>query len=99
MLLGSFKREIMNPQLNSILNFIQSSEKLDQQEKNSISKDLKEVAKELGIVIFKLERTEKIKRTTTILLDETISELEQKRRAIERANDALQKSLEELKSA
>jgi len=89
----------MNPQIKAILDFIQLTERLDQEEKNSISKNLKEIDKELEIVIFKLERMEKIKRTTTILLDETISELEQKRRAIERANDALQKSLEELKSA
>jgi two-component system, NtrC family, sensor kinase len=88
----------MNTQLEAILNFIQLSERLDQQEKDSISKNLKEVDKELEIVIFKLERMEKIKRTTTILLDETISELEQKRRVIERVNDTLQKSLEELKS-
>src|SRR5680860_116342 len=38
------------------------------------------------------------KRTTAILLEETIDELEQKRKSIEEANEALNKSLKELKS-
>jgi signal transduction histidine kinase len=53
---------------------------------------IKTVDKELEIVIFKLDRTEKVKRTTAILLEETIEELEQKRKAVE-------VTLAELKSA
>ncbi|MBS0647205.1 MAG: GHKL domain-containing protein [Verrucomicrobia bacterium] len=53
----------------------------------------------MEIANFKLDRTEKVKRTTAILLEETIQELELKRKAIEESNDALQKSLEELKAA
>jgi signal transduction histidine kinase len=60
---------------------------------------LKDADKELEITAFKLDRTEKVKRTTAILLEETIEELEQKRKAIEETNAALTKSLDELKAA
>ena len=89
----------MNQHLQTILNFVQHDESLTADEKNSILKSLKEADKELEITAFKLDRTEKVKRTTAILLEETIAELEQKRKAIEETNDALNKSLEELKAA
>ena len=53
----------------------------------------------MEIVKFKLDRTEKVKRTTAILLEETIEELEQKRKAVEETNAALEKSMDELKAA
>src|SRR6187549_3411811 len=89
----------MNQHLQSILNVIQRDESLNTEEKNSIVQSLKDADKELEITAFKLDRTEKVKRTTAILLEETIEELEQKRKAIEETNSALQKSLEELKAA
>ncbi|HQZ75213.1 MAG TPA: ATP-binding protein [Chitinophagaceae bacterium] len=89
----------MNPHLQNILNFIQQDENLTAEQKNAITKSLKDADKELEITAFKLDRTEKVKRTTAILLEETIEELEQKRKAIEETNSALQKSLEELKAA
>jgi signal transduction histidine kinase len=89
----------MNQHLQSILNFIQQDENLTVEQKNAITKSLKDADKELEITAFKLDRTEKVKRTTAILLEETIEELEQKRKAIEETNTALQKSLEELKAA
>ena len=89
----------MNPHLQNILNFIQQDENLTAEQKNAITKSLKDADKELDITAFKLDRTEKVKRTTAILLEETIEELEQKRKAIEETNSALQKSLEELKAA
>ncbi|HMO32671.1 MAG TPA: ATP-binding protein [Lacibacter sp.] len=69
------------------------------EQKADIVKSLKDADKELEISTFKLDRTEKVKRTTAILLEETIAELEQKRKAIEESNAALQQSLEELKAA
>jgi signal transduction histidine kinase len=60
---------------------------------------LKKADKDLFISEFKLERTNKVKRTTAILLEETIEELEQKRAAIEETNIALNTSLKELKAA
>jgi signal transduction histidine kinase len=89
----------VNQHLQSILNLLQQSDSLTVEQKNAISKSLKDVDKELEITAFKLDRTEKVKRTTAILLEETIEELEQKRKAIEETNVALQKSLEELKAA
>ena len=89
----------MNQHLQNILNTIQQDENLSSEQKDAIAKSLKDADKELEITAFKLDRTEKVKRTTAILLEETIQELDQKRKAIEETNDALQKSLEELKAA
>jgi two-component system, NtrC family, sensor kinase len=89
----------MNQHLQTILQFIQQSEFLSAQEKETISKAVKEVDKSLTITEFKLDRAEEVKRTTAILLEETIEELEQKRKAIEETNTALTKSMEELKAA
>ena len=89
----------MNQHLQSILTIIQQDENLTPEQKDNIAKSLKNADKELDITAFKLDRTEKVKRTTAILLEETIEELEQKRKAIEETNLALQHSLEELKAA
>src|SRR5450755_1498519 len=80
----------MNQHLQSILNIIQQHESLTAEEKNAILKSLKEADKELEITTFKLDRTEKVKRTTAILLEETIEELEQKRKAVEAQNRELE---------
>ncbi|MEJ7674843.1 MAG: hypothetical protein WKF59_19640 [Chitinophagaceae bacterium] len=88
----------MNKHLQSILDFIQQDDKLTAEEKDLLINEAKATDRELTIVEFKLDRTEKVKRTTAILLEETIEELEQKRKAIEETNAALQKSLEELKA-
>jgi signal transduction histidine kinase len=88
----------MNQHLQNILNIIQQDEQLQAEQKEAISKSLKEANKELEITAFKLDRTEKVKRTTAILLEETIEELEQKGKVIEESNVALHKSLEELKA-
>jgi signal transduction histidine kinase len=89
----------MNHHLQKIRDLIQQNHHLSDDLKNDLFKSLKDAGKELEIVSFKLERTEKVKRTTAILLEETIEELEQKRKAIEESNEALQKSLDELKAA
>jgi two-component system, NtrC family, sensor kinase len=89
----------MNQHLQNILSLIQQDAALTAEQKNAITKSLKDADKELEITAFKLDRTEKVKRTTAILLEETIEELEQKRKAIEETNAALTKSLEELKAA
>ena len=80
----------MNQNLQSILDFIQQDESLTADEKNALLKSLKEADKELEITAFKLDRTEKVKRTTAILLEETIKELEQKRKAVEAQNRELE---------
>jgi two-component system NtrC family sensor kinase len=88
----------MNQQLQTILDFIQQNESITAENKMDLAKLLKKVNSDLEISEFKLERTEKVKRTTAILLEETIEELEQKRKAIEETNAALSRSLKELKA-
>lgn len=88
----------MNQQLQTIIDIVQQNENITAVEKTALIKAIKEVDSDLTILEFKLERTEKVKRTTGILLEETIEELEQKRKAIEETNDALQQSLENLKA-
>jgi signal transduction histidine kinase len=88
----------MNQHLQSILDFIQQSETPGPEVKNALLNSLNAVDKEMEIISFKLDRTEKVKRTTAILLEETIGELEHKRKAVEETNVALEKSLLELKA-
>ena len=88
----------MNQHLKHILDFIESSNHFSDDEKATLLKSVKSADRDLTISEFKLERTEKVKRTTAILLEETIEELEQKRKAIEDTNNALQQSLDELKA-
>ena len=80
----------MNQHLQSILLLVQESDALTLEQKLAISKSLKDADKELEITAFKLDRTEKVKRTTAILLEETIQELEQKRKAVEIQNRELE---------
>src|SRR3954447_23520195 len=80
----------MNGKLQQLLNSIQQSAHLNDDEKNLLLKTVKEVDRELEITAFKLDRTEKVKRTTAILLEETIEELEQKRKAVEAQNKELE---------
>ena len=88
----------MNQQLQTIFNIVQGNENFTSEEKDLLIKAVKKADYELTISEFKLERTEKVKRTTAILLEETIEELELKRKAIEETNEALQQSLENLKA-
>lgn len=89
----------MNQHLQHIQEFIENSDHLSEDDKTALLKSLKSADKDLTISEFKLERTNKVKRTTAILLEETIEELEQKRAVIEDSNKALSKSLEDLKAA
>ncbi|MFD1314647.1 sensor histidine kinase [Namhaeicola litoreus] len=88
----------MNQHLQTITKFIEQQEDMPDEQRSLLLKAVKDADYALTIAEFKLERTEKVKRTTAILLEETIEELEQKRKAIEQTNEALNKSLEELKA-
>ena len=52
---------------------------LSAEEKEQLLKFLKRADNDFIISEFKLDRTEKLKRTTAILLEKTIEELEQKK--------------------
>ncbi|MDX1701338.1 MAG: hypothetical protein R3250_12015, partial [Melioribacteraceae bacterium] len=80
----------MNKELQKLIEFINSKEELPTDEKSTLIKSIKSVDSELAVTAFKLERTEKVKRTTGILLEETIEELEKKRKAVEEQNRELE---------
>ena len=89
----------MNQSLQNILQLVDQLDALSAEQKKVIFDWLKEADKAMAVTEFKLDSTEKVKRTTAILLEETIQELELKRKAVEETNEALQNSLEELKAA
>ena len=91
----------MNQHLQNIVDSLQQNEHLTEAEKNKIIAYLKDVNKELEITAFKLDRTEKVKRTTAILLEETIEELEKKRKDVEAQNRELEieSALERVRAA
>lgn len=89
----------MNKDLQHIKDLIDNAEQVSTEDKELFFKAIKKANTALEIIEFKLERTNKVKRTTAILLEETIEELEQKRAAIEKTNKALNKSLQDLKMA
>ena len=80
----------MNQHLQKILDYIEQSEQFSEADKNALTKAAKDTDRDLTISEFKLERTEKIKRTTATLLEETIEELEKKRKAVEAQNKELE---------
>ena len=80
----------MNPHLQNIIKAIEQNEQFTAEEKAILIKSAKDADKELEITAFKLDRTEKVKRTTAVLLEETIAELEQKRKAVEKQNRELE---------
>ena len=80
----------MNQHLKDIQDFLQQNSQLSAQDKGALLKALADADKQLNLVEFKLDRTEKVKRTTAILLEETIEELEQKRKAVEAQNRELE---------
>src|SRR5664279_3187513 len=88
--LGGIKRKNMNKHLQNLMKILQQDESLAADQKLAALQSLKDADKELEITAFKLERTEKVKRTTAILLEETIEELEQKRKAVEAQNRELE---------
>ncbi|TXE16246.1 two-component sensor histidine kinase [Psychroflexus gondwanensis] len=88
----------MNGNHKIILDYILASEHISEEEKTDLIKVVNAADKALVVSEFKLERTEKVKRTTAILLEETIEELELKRKDIQESHEALSKTLEDLKA-
>src|SRR5687767_15517245 len=80
----------MKQNLKAIQDLFQQNNKLTEQDKEILIKAITDADKQWNITEFKLERTEKVKKTTAILLEETIEELEQKRKAVEAQNRELE---------
>jgi two-component system NtrC family sensor kinase len=87
----------MNSQLQTISDFIKNSSGISDAEKESILKVIKEVDKNQSMIQFKLERIEKDRNTLSVMLQESIEDLQKKSLVIEDANKALTQTLEELK--
>ena len=88
----------MSPQLQTISDFIKNSSGISDAEKESLLKTIKEADKNLSMIQFKLERIEKDRNTLSIMLQESIEDLQKKSLVIEDANKALTQTLEELKA-
>ncbi|MFN8256282.1 MAG: ATP-binding protein [Bacteroidales bacterium] len=80
----------MEKNLQSALNLIQQSHKLDDKEKNALLNALKRSEDALEIALLKLNKSEEINKKTAILLDQANEELEQKRKAVEAQNRELE---------
>src|ERR1700745_3158726 len=90
----------MNQYLKTIQDLLQQNGRLSERDKEVLLKAINDADKQWNITDFKLDRTEKVKKTTAILLEETIAELENKRKAIEHQNHELEieGSLERVRS-
>jgi len=87
----------MSPQLQTISDFIKNFG-ISDAEKESLLKVIKEADKNQSMIQFKLERVEKDRNTLSIMLQESIEDLQKKSLVIEDANKALTQTLEELKA-
>src|SRR6187399_1121026 len=88
----------MSPQFQTISDLIKNSSGISDAEKESLLKIIKEADKNQSMIQFKLERIEKDRNTLSIMLQESIEDLQKKSLVIEDANKALTQTLEELKS-
>jgi len=90
----------MNQYLKNILDILQQNKTLSDADKEALIKAIADADKQWNITDFKLERTEKVKKTTAVLLEETITELEQKRKSVEAQKRELEieSSLERVRS-
>ena len=91
----------MNPDLQSILDTIQNTPHLNEQEKATLVQSIKNAAKSQSMTQFKLERLERDKQTLSVMLEENIEDLQKKSIAIEKQNRELEieKALEKVRSA
>ncbi|HYM92639.1 MAG TPA: hypothetical protein VET23_00750, partial [Chitinophagaceae bacterium] len=80
----------MNPQLQAILDAIQNNADLNGSEKEALVKKIKEADKSQSLVQFKLDRLERDKQTLSVMLDESIEDLQKKSRAVEEKNRELE---------
>ncbi|WP_373521602.1 sensor histidine kinase [Aquiflexum sp.] len=86
----------MENSLQTVIEFIKSHPHIEADKKELLLGVLNTAKKDLDILAFKLDRTEKVKRTTAILLEETIEELEHKRAAVEEAMKELKSTQAQL---
>jgi signal transduction histidine kinase len=88
----------MNVNIQSILDVINNNSAISEDDKKSIATFLKEAEKTIVVIDFKLHRIEKERKTVSVLLEETIDELQKKSLVINESNAALKKSVEDLQA-
>src|SRR4051812_15650968 len=90
----------MNPVFQSILDKIQKTDHLSDEDKEAFIKTIKDSDKSQTRLQFKLERTEKDRHTLQVMLEESIEDLQKKSRAIEAQNRELEieSSLEKVRT-
>ncbi|MBD0278716.1 MAG: GHKL domain-containing protein [Flavisolibacter sp.] len=88
----------MNQLLNPIVDLIQGESGLTEAGKETLEQTIKAIDRALAIAEFKLTRFEKEKKSLSILLEETIEELQKKTFAVEQANIDLTRALNELRT-
>ena len=80
----------MNSQLQAILDAIENTVHLSEAEKELLIKSVKDADKAQSMSQFKLERLEKDKQTLSVMLEESIEDLQKKAIAIEAQNRELE---------
>ncbi|CAN5230850.1 hypothetical protein BH09BAC4_BH09BAC4_36480 [soil metagenome] len=88
----------MNAHLQSILDLIDSKPSMDESDYALILNAVREVDKTLSLAEFKLSRFNKESRTVSVILEETIDELQQKSTVLAQANTALTEAIQNLQS-
>ena len=68
----------MNPQLQTISDFIKNSSAFSEADKESLLKVIKDVDKNQSMIQFKLDRIEKDRNTLSVMLQESIDDLQKK---------------------
>jgi signal transduction histidine kinase len=88
----------MNLHLQTISELIKNSPGLTEIEKESVLRSIKEADKSQALLEFKLGRIEKDRHTLSVMLEESIEDLQKKSSVIEDANKTLTQTLDELKA-
>ncbi len=90
---------MMDENLQSLVDLINKNNGFNETEKERIAGFLKKAEKTIEVNDFKFQRVEKERKTLSILLEETIDELQRKSGVVEEANKALTKTLKDLREA
>ncbi len=89
----------MNPKFQIIYDLVTNAAELSDAEKELLLKAIKDADKTQTMTEFKLERLEKDRHTLSVMLEESIEDLQKKSAAIEESNRTLTQTLNDLKSA
>jgi two-component system NtrC family sensor kinase len=97
-MLISYAKRKMNPHHQKISEVVTNATGLSEADKQSILMSIKEADKNQAMVQFKLDRIVKDRNTLSVMLEESIEDLQKKSAVIEEANKALTQTLNELKA-